>query len=188
MPLNLLDRVFISGVFLVIVFAGINSGQADEATGRESAITVPTPLDVVNRMLELAKVTDRDVLYDLGCGDGRIVVAAAKQFGCRAVGYDINPLKIKQSKERVKNAGVGSKVRIENQDIFTLDLTQASVVTLYLLPGMNDRLVPQLKRMKPGSRVVCHDFPIDALKPQQTLTIESKETDAPHTIYLYVIQ
>ena len=160
-------------------------GQDAARAGREGAITVPTPHDVVAKMLQLAKLTPDDTLYDLGCGDGRIVVAAAKNYGCHAVGFEINPLKIRQSRRAVKRAGVESRVRIENEDIFKLDLTPASVVTLYLLPSMNDRLVTQLTKLKSGSRIVCHDFAIDAFKPERTITMESKETGAPHSIYLY---
>ncbi len=113
-------------------------------------IYVPTPNDVVDRMLELANVQKDDLLYDLGCGDGRIVVTAAKRFGCKAVGYDIDPKRIKESQENVAKNNVGHLVTIEQKDIFTLDLSKADVITLYLLPSLNVKLIPQLKKLKGG--------------------------------------
>jgi SAM-dependent methyltransferase len=157
------------------------------ADGEESAITVPTPADIVAKMLELANVDRDDVLYDLGCGDGRIVVAAAVRYGCRAVGYDIHPVKVRQSRERVRLHGVDKLVRIEQQDIFQLDLREASVITLYLLPEMNDRLVPQLQQLQDGSRVVCHEFPIDGFEHDQLLSLKSREDGVRHDIYLYTL-
>jgi SAM-dependent methyltransferase len=101
---------------------------------------VPTPQPVVDKMLELAEVKAGDVVYDLGCGDGRIVVTAAKKFGVKAIGYDIDPQRVKEARENVRKAGVEHLVRIEEADVFTLDLTGASVITLYLLPALNVRL------------------------------------------------
>ncbi|TWU05079.1 SAM-dependent methyltransferase [Stieleria varia] len=174
-------------VTIVGLFTTVAHSTADDRSVEpvESAITVPTPDDVVAKMLDLVKVKKDDVLYDLGCGDGRIVVAAAVKYRCRAVGFDINPLKIDQSRERVKQAGVQSLVRIEQKDIFKVDLAPATVLTLYLLPEMNDQLVPQIQKMKAGTRIVCHDFPIEAFQPEQRITIKSVETDAPHEIFLY---
>jgi len=157
------------------------------SSGDDSAITVPTPHDVVSRMLEVAEVTKDDLVYDLGCGDGRIVVAAASQYGCRAVGYDINPRMIREARQNVERKGVTQLVRIEQQDIFKLDLREASVITLYLLPEMNDRLVPQLKNLKVGSRVVCHEFPIDGYQHDRMVTLKSAYDGVPRDIYLYTI-
>jgi SAM-dependent methyltransferase len=148
-------------------------------------VFVPTPNDVVAKMLELAKVTKNDVVYDLGCGDGRIVVTAAKQFGCKGVGYDINPVRVKESLENVKKNGVEKLVEIKEDDIFTLDLSKASVITLYLLPSLNVKLIPQLEKLKPGSRIVSHDFDMEGVKPDQVISITSKEDKAEHQIYLW---
>ncbi len=134
---------------------------------RPDVIFVPTPQEVVDKMLELAQVTKDDVVYDLGCGDGRIVVTAAKKFGCQAFGFDVDPERIQESKENVEKNGVGNLVTIEQKDIFTLDLSKANVVTLYLLPSLNVKLIPQLEKLKPGSRIVSHDFDMRGVTPDK---------------------
>lgn len=149
-------------------------------------VFVPTPQEVVDKMLELAQVKKDDLVYDLGCGDGRIVVTAAKKYGCRAVGYDISPKRVKESLENVKKNNVGNLVRIEQQDIFTLDLSKANVITLYLLPSLNVKLIPQLEKLKPGSRIVSHDFDMKGVKPDKIVIIPDEDDDyGDHTIYLW---
>jgi hypothetical protein len=128
-------------------------------------IFVPTPQAVVDKMLELAEVKPGDVVYDLGCGNGRIVVTAAKKYGVKAVGFDINPERIKESWENVKENHVENLVTIKQEDIFTLDLSEASVITLYLLPSLNVKLMPQLAKCKPGTRIVSHDFDMRGPSP-----------------------
>ena len=146
---------------------------------------VPTPHDVVEKMLELASVTKDNLLYDLGCGDGRIVVAAAKKYGCRAVGFDIDPRRIKESLENVAKNKVGHLAKIEQRNIFHVDLSQANVVTMYLLPDVNRKLIPQLRKLKPGSRIVSHSFAIKGVKPDKVVRFKSKEDKWQHTIYLW---
>ena len=120
---------------------------------------VPTPQEVVDRMLDLAQVKKGDVVYDLGSGDGRIVVTAAKKYGVKAIGFEIDPQRIKESHENIKKAGVENLVEIRQQDIRTVDLSPATVLTMYLLPEVNLMIRPNIwKQMKPGSRVVSHDF------------------------------
>jgi cyclopropane fatty-acyl-phospholipid synthase-like methyltransferase len=136
-------------------------------------------------MLALANLTKADVLYDLGCGDGRIVVAAAKRYGCRAVGIDIDPLRVDESRANVDANGVAARVRIERQDLFDVELQEATVVTLYLSSSYNARLIPQLQRLKPNSRIVSHQFPIPGVKPAKTMRIRSKEDSREHVIYLW---
>ena len=127
---------------------------------------VPTPHEVVNRMLELAEIEQGDVLYDLGSGDGRIVVAAAKQFGIRAVGFEVDPVLVKDSRQIIKRAGLEELAEIREQDIRSVDFSPASVVTMYLYPAANLRLRPVLMReLKPGSRVISHDFGMGNWKP-----------------------
>jgi uncharacterized protein (TIGR03000 family) len=151
-------------------------------------VYLPTPQDVVDKMLELAKVTKDDVVYDLGCGDGRIVVTAAKKYGCKAVGFDINPERVKDSLENVKKNHVENLVTIKKADIFTLDLTPASVVTLYLLPSLNVKLMPQLEKLKPGSRIVSHDFDMRGAKPKHEEDVTPNGSgERKHKIYLWVV-
>ncbi|HKO66858.1 MAG TPA: class I SAM-dependent methyltransferase [Burkholderiaceae bacterium] len=120
---------------------------------------VPTPIPVVDAMLDLAKVTRSDVVYDLGCGDGRIVVRAATRFGCRGVGVDLNPERVKEAKTNAMRANVTELTRFEVGDVFEFDFSAATVVTMYLLPSVNLKLRPRLlKELKPGTRLVSHDF------------------------------
>jgi len=149
-------------------------------------IYVPTPQPVVDKMLELAKVTKDDLVYDLGCGDGRIVVTAAKKYGCKAVGYDIARRRIIESLGNVEKNNVGHLVQIEQKDIFTLDLSKANVVTLYLLPELNVKLIPQLDKLKPGSRIVSHDFDMRGVKPDKVVEVPvDDEYHESHTVYLW---
>jgi len=148
-------------------------------------IYVPTPHEVVAKMLEMAKVTKDDVVYDLGCGDGRIVVAAAKKYGCKAFGFDIDPKRIAEAKANVKKNKVGKLATIEQKDIFELDLSKANVVTLYLLPSLNVKLIPQLEKLKPGSRIVSHDFDMQGVEPDQKVEFTSKKDNSTHNLYLW---
>jgi precorrin-6B methylase 2 len=150
-------------------------------------IFVPTPQDVVDKMLELAEVKKGDLVYDLGCGDGRIVVTVAKKYGCKAIGYDIDPNRVKESLENVAKNNVGHLVTIEQKDIFTLDLSKANVITLYLLPELNVKLIPQLEKLKPGSRIVSHDFSMEGVKPDKVVTITSDKDTYEHTVYLWTV-
>lgn len=149
---------------------------------------VPTPQEVVDKMLELAEVTKDDLIYDLGCGDGRIVVTAAKKYGCKGVGYDIDPERVIESLENVKDNNVQNLVRIEQKDIFTLDLSDASVITLYLLSSLNVKLIPQLEKLKPGTRIVSHDFDMEGIvTPDKVITVNDEDDEyGDHTIYLWI--
>jgi SAM-dependent methyltransferase len=150
---------------------------------------VPTPQNVVDKMMEVAKIAKGDVLYDLGCGDGRIVVTAAKKFGVKAFGFDVDPQRIKESNENAKKAGVENLVKFEKRDIFTVDLSPASVVTLYLLPELNVRLIPQLEKLKAGSRVISHDFDMEGVQWEKWWTVMAKDHRTPkdreHYVYLW---
>jgi precorrin-6B methylase 2 len=163
--------------------AGVAQEKEDKKLRTPDVIFVPTPQEVVDKMLELAAPKKEDLVYDLGCGDGRIVVTAAKKFGCKAVGFDIDPKRVKESNENVKKNKVEELVEIKNEDIFTLDLSKAQVVTLYLLPSLNVKLIPQLKKMKDGCRIVSHDFDMEGVKPDKKITMEVDGLD--HTVYLW---
>ncbi len=157
---------------------------------KPDVIYVPTPQKVVEKMLEMVEVKKGDVVYDLGCGDGRIVVTAAKKYGVKAVGFDIDPQRIKESLANVKANKVEHLVTIKQEDIFTLDLREANVVTLYLLPSLNVRLMPQLEKLKPGSRIVSHDFDMRGAKPLQVYKMTVKQDDyeaTEHTIYKWIV-
>jgi cyclopropane fatty-acyl-phospholipid synthase-like methyltransferase len=145
---------------------------------------VPTPPAVVDAMLELAHVTASDVVYDLGSGDGRIPIAAAQKYGARAVGIDIDPQRIAEANENAKLAGVTDKVTFLNADLFESNFSDATVVTLYLLPSLNEKLMPKLKtELKPGARVVSHAFTMG----DQWLPDEKRQVDG-RTIYLWRIR
>ena len=138
-------------------------------------IFVPTPPEVVAAMLKVAKVGKGDIVYDLGSGDGRIPIAAVKDFGAaRATGIDIDPQRIKEATANLQKAGVGDRVRFLNQDLFTTNLSEATVVTLYLLPSLNLKLLPKLKaELKPGTRIVSHAFDMGDWVPEQKAQVSA---------------
>lgn len=176
----------------------VSSGDSS-STGapakKPDVVFVPTPDAVVNKMLEMAEIHDGDVVYDLGCGDGRIVVAAAKRYGVKAFGFDIDPRRVEESLANVRSNKVEHLVTIQQADIFTLDLRPADVVTLYLLPELNVRLMPQLARMKPGSRIVSHDFSMGNALPVEVDHVTIKEgepgyraySNGRHTIFKWIV-
>lgn len=172
-------RTILAGVALL---AGFGLAAAQAQYDEYEVPYVPTPEEVVEQMLKLAAIHKGDVLYDLGSGDGRIVITAAKRFGIRGVGIDINPERIREAKENAERAGVSNLVTFREGDLFQADISQATVVTMYLLPSVNIRLKPKLLReLKPGSRLISHDFDMGDWKPD-------KEVKLPgHTIYYWVI-
>jgi 2-polyprenyl-3-methyl-5-hydroxy-6-metoxy-1,4-benzoquinol methylase len=178
-------------IVLVLGLVAVVSGRLSAAQGvaapaqpglrTPDVIYVPTRQNVVDTMLSVAKVKAGDVVYDLGCGDGRIVVAAAK-LGARGIGIDIDPKRVAEANENVKKNGVGDRVRILNQDLFATDISEATVVTLYLLPSLNLKLRPTLWRtLKPGTRIVSHDFDMGDWKAEQTLNVDGA------TVYYWTI-
>ena len=156
---------------------GVSVALAQEAPARRpDVIYVPTPEAVVEAMLQVANVTKNDIVYDLGCGDGRIPVTAAKKYGARGVGIDIDPQRIKEANANVEKNGVGDLVKIVQGDLFEQDLSQATVVTLYLLPSLNVKLMPKLmKELKPGTRIVSHAFDMGDWKPEKELDVEGRK-------------
>lgn len=168
----------------VDLFLG-SHGRADAA---DLAPWVPTPQPVVDRMLELAAVTDKDLLYDIGCGDGRIVITAARRYGTRGVGIDIDPEMIALSEANAAEAGVGAQVRFVAMDATKADFSEATVVSLYLLPESNALMRPLLEaQLRPKSRVVCHNYAIPGWEAKEVLNETIKDEDGEdHYIYLYV--
>lgn len=175
----------LTAMFLALVFAAVSSLALAQATDTPKLDVpyVPTPQPVVDKMLDLAKVGKKDVLYDLGCGDGRIVITAAKERGARGTGIDINPARIQEAKANAKEAGVSDKVDFKVGDLFQSDFSKATVVTLYLLPDINRKLRPQLwKQLKVGTRVVSHDFDMGPEWPP-----EKVEKIGSKTLYFWTI-
>lgn len=173
---------------LALIVAGFTqsapSAQAQGGLRAPDVIFVPTPQAVVDAMLKMANVTKNDVVYDLGCGDGRIVITAAKQFGARGVGIDIDPQRIKESNENAAAAGVTDRVRFSTADIFadSTNLSEATVVTLYLLPSLNVKLIPKLMReLKPGTRIVSNSFDMGEWEAEKTMEVDGR------TIYFWTI-
>ncbi len=164
-------------------FAGTASAQALDEIARPLDVPyVPTPVAVVDAMLDLAKVGKSDTVYDLGCGDGRIVVRAASRFGCRGVGVDLNPERVKEARQNAAKAGVSELTRFEVGDVFDFDFSPATVVTMYLLPSVNLKLRPRLlKELKPGTRLVSHDFHMGDWAAQTTREVGRSR------IYLWTI-
>lgn len=143
---------------------------------------VETPPNVVRAMLRSAHVGSRDVVLDLGCGDGRIVVAAAKEFGARGVGYDIDPRRVAEARKNASRAGVADRAQFAQKDLFDARIAEASVVTVFLLPAVLDKLRPRfLRELAPGTRIVSHSFPIRDWTPDQKLSAEGR------TLYLYTV-
>jgi precorrin-6B methylase 2 len=164
---------------------------AQKAVRKPDVPYVPTTEEAVKEMLKLGAVTKSDVLYDLGCGDGRIVIAAAKEYGARAVGIDIDPQRIKEARENARKAGVEHLVRFEENDLFKADFHEATVVTLFLLPAINLKLMPKLmKDLKPGTRIVSNTFNMGDWKPEKEAYLssgEDVESGLSSTFYLWRI-
>ena len=178
----------------VIVWLNVRNYQSEFASRHTPPPELPvrnapfiTSSDaVVDKMVELAELTPDDLAYDLGCGDGRIIITAALQTGCRGVGFDIDPQRVAEARENVKLHGVEHLVEIRQQDIFTLDLKEADVVLFYLLPRMNKKLIPQFQEMRPGSRLISHDFGLGDIKdvpPEKTVRLDKGEKEEVHQVH-----
>ena len=142
----------------------------------KDVIWVPTPDDVVDRMLTMAQVTPNDFVIDLGSGDGKIAILAARKFGARALGVEYNPDMVKLSQNNAQAAGVAGKASFRNADIFATDFSQASVITMYLLPGLNMKLRPQILSMRPGTRVVSHSFTMEDWEADEISTVDGRRS------------
>ena len=170
--------ILLASLFLFLI---ANGARAQDFDSKKIVPFVPSPQEVVEKMIDLAGVKKGDVVYDLGSGDGRIVIAAAKK-GARAIGFEIDGDLLKGSQENIRAAGVQDSAEIRQQDILTVDLSPASVVTMYLLPDVNMKLRPNLlNQLKPGSRVVSHSFDMGDWKPDKVERVDGR------TIYLWII-
>ena len=169
-------------IFAAVLFAAAACAQAPDQI-QINPPYVRTPANVVSAMLKLASVKASDVVYDLGCGDGRIVIAAAKEYGARGVGIDIDPERVQEARDLARKAGVEALVKFEVNDLFAADFHNATVVMLYLLPDVNLRLRPKLlKDLQPGTRIVSHDFHMGDWKPDKHQMV-----DASSHIYLWTV-
>jgi SAM-dependent methyltransferase len=170
----LLSAAALAGCTAEVLSGGVGEPAAPV---KLDVIFVATDLTIVNAMLTLADVTRDDIVYDLGCGDGRIVIAAAKEFGARGVGVDLDPQRIREAQANAVRAGVADRVTFRVQDIFDTDIRPATVVTLFLSPDLNARLRPKLtSQLRPGSRIVSHRYGIGDWVPERTVTLSVRET------------
>ena len=176
------------GVAMVLALGALATGAR---AGEPRVPYVPTPQEVVERMLEIAKVTAKDYVVDLGSGDGRIVITAAKKYSARGFGVDLNPDRISEANANAAKAGVTDKVAFYQRDLFETDLSEATVITMYLLPRVNLELRPKLLDLKPGTRLVSHDFSMEDWKPDVHVTMDVKEkyggSGGKSDIYFWVV-
>src|SRR5690242_8930440 len=179
-------RVFAFGLILILPWRA----QAQE---KLEIPFVPSPMIIVHRMLQLAEIKKDDVVYDLGSGDGRIIIEAAKKYGSRGVGVDLNPQLVETARVNAAKEGVSHLVEFRAADALTVDISDATVVTLYMFKWFNNEIRPKLQRLKPGSRVIAHDFDIDGWKPTKIEIIDpSSDPDLvlaePRTLYFWKIE
>lgn len=183
-------RLFLLLTASALILIGFTRSRADFP---EEIPFVPTPMDVVDKMLELAEVKKGDVVYDLGSGDGRIVIRAAKKYGVRAVGIEMDRLLLDKARKDAKAAGVSHLVEFRAEDAMKVDLSTATVVTLYMLPWFNEAMKPSFKKyLKPTARIVAHDFGIEGWEPDKTVKLPDPEKKVGglihyHTLYLWLM-
>jgi len=175
-----------------IVVAGVWLLAPRVVSAQDTIPFVPSPMYVVQKMIEVAEIKKGDILYDMGSGDGRIVIEAAKKYGIRGVGIDLNPELVTKARENALKEGVANLVEFRAQDGLTVDLSEATVVTLYMFKWFNNALRPKLQQLKPGSRVVAHDFDIDDWKPTRIEYItrpaeESSDYAESRTLYIWKV-
>jgi cyclopropane fatty-acyl-phospholipid synthase-like methyltransferase len=169
------------------------AGFQAQSRAQETIPFVPSPMPVVLRMLEVAEFKNGDVLYDMGSGDGRIIIQAAKKYGVRGVGVDLNPELVEKARANAKEEGVSHLVEFRAADGLTVDISEATVVTLYMFKWFNNQLRPKLQALKPGSRVIAHDFDIDDWKPTKIEYVNpsesgSSEFSEPRTLYIWRVE
>jgi SAM-dependent methyltransferase len=183
----MLLRKSILRFYVIAILSVVVAGQSAPQQRRLDVPYVPTTDEAVSAMLKLADIKPSDVVYDLGCGDGRIVIAAAKKFGARGVGVDIDPARIREANENAKKAGVERLVRFEERDIFQTDIRDANVVMLFLLNSINLKLRPKLLReLKPGTRIVSNTFDMGDWKPDKEAAVDGADDGTSLSQYLYL--
>jgi cyclopropane fatty-acyl-phospholipid synthase-like methyltransferase len=175
-----------------ILVAGLTLLSLSRFAGAQDTIPfVPSPMHVVQKMIEVADIKKGDVLYDMGSGDGRIIIEAAKKYGVRGVGIDLNPDLVAKARENAKNEGVSDLVEFRAQDGLTVDISEATVVTLYMFKWFNNAIKPKLQKLKPGSRIVAHDFDIDDWKPTRIEYVQQPQDGSDYaesrTLYIWIV-
>lgn len=186
MKTEILLLAFLAGLIVFAVGPVRTAAQFEEfnVAGMPDVIYVPTPTVVVEEMLRMAAVKPGEMVYDLGCGDGRIVIAAARDFGARGIGVDIDPKRIAESKANAEKAGITDRVQFQQADLFTMNFSDADVVMLYLLPALNVRLRPRLlDELRPGTRIVSHAFMMGDWQPDERAQVGNPEK----SVYYWVI-
>lgn len=185
-----MKRIRLALILVLAALPATVAAQTPEQKVTCQIIYVPTDQVVVDKMLDMAKVTKNDVVFDLGCGDGRIVCAAAKKYGARGVGVDIDPARIKECFATMKKFGVGKDlVDIRQGDALKVkDLGDATVVMLYMLPAFMEKLEPQIKKLKPGTRIVAHDYPFPNMEPDQVVEFPVPGGERPRFLYMWTIR
>jgi SAM-dependent methyltransferase len=175
---------------ILLVFALIAS-TARMSSAQDTIPFVPSPMHVVHKMLEVAEIKSGDILYDMGSGDGRVVIEAAKKYGIRGVGVDLNPELVAKARENAEKEGVSNLVEFRAQDGLTVDISEATVVTLYMFKWFNNALRPKLQKLKSGSRVIAHDFDIDDWKPSRVEYVKQPEDGSDYaesrTLYIWKV-
>ena len=181
-------RIFRSPVpiLALLLAAAVAASAQTPSTPKEPDVPyVPTHEKIVAEMLKVAKVKKTDVLYDLGSGDGRIVITAAKKFGTRGTGIELLPQLVREARDNAEKAGVSELAKFVEGDIFEANIADATVVTLYLLPAVNMRLRPKLLELRPGTRIVSHNYDLGDWKPEKTIKLNL--ADGEHTVYYWVV-
>lgn len=181
--MNIARRVFLIASLAYAAFPGISTAQE----GRGDVVYVPTPQVTVDEMLAMAKVSANDFLIDLGSGDGRIVITAAKKYGARGLGVDLDTVLLGRAREGAKREGVADRAQFVEENLFDTDLSRATVITTYLLPEMNEKLRPKILALKPGTRVVAHDYDMGEWQPdeEKTLIVPEKKVGDPGKSYVF---
>jgi SAM-dependent methyltransferase len=177
--------------FTALLSASLALAQKAGPSREPDVPYIPTTATAVTAMLELAGVKSSDIVYDLGCGDGRIVIAAAKRYRARGVGIDIDPALIREAKKNARQEGVDNRVEFREQDLFQANFREATVVTLFLLPAINKRQLPQLEALKPGTRIVSNTFEIGDWKPVREIVVKDDPNDdyyfGSHRLFLWIV-
>jgi SAM-dependent methyltransferase len=181
-------QLVITAALLILIVSYLSAEEhAEEPKWIQTpdVVYVGTPYDVVAEMLHMAQVRKDDLVVDLGCGDARMLVLAAQKYGSRGIGYEIDPDMVRASRGNVEENNVGDLVQIIQADIFTLDISKADVLPIYLLPEMNLKLLPQFETLKPGSRLVFHNYDLEGFVADKEVKVISNEDNSIHTLYLY---